>query len=468
VSGALDELRRAVRGPLLRPGEPAYDEARRVWNARIDRSPAAVLRCADVADVVAAIAFARRHGFALSIRSSGHNAAGLAVREGGLTVDLSMLKGLHVDVAARRVRAQPGVTWGELDREAHAAGLATTGGRISTTGVAGLTLGGGYGWLMRKHGLVVDNLRSVQVVAADGRLRTASEDESDELFWGLRGGGGNLGVAVEFEYELHPIPPRVTGGAFFYAASRTRELLELYRDRAPAMSDDFAAQCNVLIAPAAPFVPSELHGATVAAIAVCHVGDPAAAARELAPWRSVVPPLLDRVGPMPYTTVQRLFDAAGEFGHRVHGRSGLLAELPDDLLDALADGSSRITSPRSIVMISPLGGAVARVGAGETAFSHRDAAFNVALDAVWDDPAEDDAHVTWVEELWQAVRPFAAGVYVNELGDEGESRVLEAYGTETYERLARLKASVDPANVFDFNQNVPPAAASPAPLAVPS
>jgi FAD/FMN-containing dehydrogenase len=458
MAGKLDELRRVVRGPLLRPGEAGYDDGRSVWNARVDRRPAAVLRCAGVADVVAAIRFARGSGLPLSIRSSGHNAAGLAVRDGGLTVDLSQLKGLHLDGGRRRVRAQPGVTWRELDHEAHAFGLATTGGRISSTGVAGLTLGGGYGWLMRKHGLAVDNLRSVQVVTADGGLVTASEDENADLFWGLRGGGGNLGVAVSFEFELHPIPARVTGGALFYPASRTRDLLAFYRDFAPAMSDDLAAQLNVVVAPAAPFVPPELQGVTVAAIPVCHVGDPAAAERELAPLRRVVEPVLDRVGPMPYTVVQRLFDAAGAFGRRVHSCSALLQEIPDGLADVLA--AARPTSPQSIVMLSALGGAVARVGRDETAFSHRDAAFSLAIDAVWDDASEDDVHIAWVEDLWRAVRPYASGVYVNELGDEGPERVLEAYGAAAYARLAELKARYDPTNLFDLNQNVAPATSS--------
>jgi FAD/FMN-containing dehydrogenase len=459
VPDVLDELRRTVRGPVLLAGDDGYDDARRVWNARIDRRPAAVLCCAGVADVVAAIAIARANNLQLSIRSSGHNVAGHAVRDGGLTLDLSRLKGLQIEPNRLRIRVQPGVTWRELDHEVLAFGLATTGGRISTTGVAGLTLGGGYGWLMRKYGLGVDNLRSVQLVTADGQLVTASNDENADLFWAVRGGGGNFGVAVSLEYDLHPLHPRITGGALFYRASRTRELFSLYQELVHTASDDLTALFNVLIAPAAPFVPHELQGTTVAAIAVCHVGDPITAERELAPLRTVLPPALDRVGPMPYTVLQRLFDVAGEFGHRVYGRSGLLAELPDELLDALAEASVRISSPRSIVMLSPLGGAVARLGCGDTAFAHRDAAYNLAIDAVWDDSAEDDEHIAWVESVWDAVRPFASGVYVNELGDEGQERVREAYGMATYARLAELKARFDPANVFDCNQNVAPAPA---------
>jgi FAD/FMN-containing dehydrogenase len=454
-----DAIRAGVRGRVLGPGDAGYDDARRVWNARIDRRPRLVLRCADAADVAHAVVTARRHGVPLSIRSSGHNVAGFAVCDGGLVLDLSYLKGLRVDPARRRVRAEPGVRWCELDRATQEHGLATTGGRISTTGVAGLTLGGGHGWLMRSCGLTVDNLRSVELVTADGRLLEASPTENAELFWGLRGGGGNFGVVTSFEFCLHRIGPTVTGGAVFYPVEEAGELLRVYRDFMASAPDELAALFNLLIAPAAPFVPPHLHGVPVAAIAVCHVGPVEQARRDLAPLRRACRPLLDRVGEMPYTVLQRLFDAAGEFGRCVVGRSGYLVELGDDAIDVLVHRAEGISSPLSIVMISPLGGAVARVPAAETAYSHRNAAYSLAVDSVWTDPADSARHVRWTEKLWAAVAPFTSGVYVNELGDEGRGRVLEAYGPATYRRLVALKDEWDPANVFRLNQNIEPSGA---------
>jgi len=454
-----DAIRAGARGSVLRPGDPGYDDARRVWNARIDRRPGLVLRCAGAADVAHAVVTARGHGVELAIRSSGHNVAGFAVSDGGLVLDLSHLKRLHVDPAGGRVRAEPGVSWGELDRATQAHGLATTGGRISTTGVAGLTLGGGYGWLMRSCGLTVDNLRSVELVTAEGRLIRASSTENEELFWGLRGGGGNFGVVTSFEFDLHRIGPTVTGGAVFYPVKQAGELLRFYRAFMASAPDELAALFNVLIAPAAPFVPPHLHGVPVAAIAVCHAGPVEEARQDLAPLREAGRPVLDRVGPMPYTVLQRLFDAAGEFGRCVYGRSGHLAELGDEVINALVHHAAGITSPLSIVMISPLGGAVARVPAAETAYSRRDAAFSLAVDSVWLDPAESERHMRWTDELWAAVAPFTSGVYVNELGDEGRERVREAYGSAAYRRLVAVKNEWDPTNLFRLNQNIEPSGA---------
>ncbi len=452
-------LRDRVRGALLRPGDDGYDDARRVWNGRHDRRPGLVLRCADAADVAYGLRFAHDVGVPISVRSSGHNAAGLAVRDGGLTLDLSSLAGLTVDPGRRRVWAEPGVTWRALDAATQEHALGTTGGRISTTAVGGLTLGGGYGWLMRSCGLVVDNVRSVDLVTADGRLVRVSETENDELFWGLRGGGGNFGVVTSFELALHPVGPTVIGGAAFYPMAKARELLRFFRGFAASAPDELGALLNFLVGPDAPFMPADLRGMPMAAIAVCHTGTPAAAERDLAALRELGPPLLDRIGPLPYVVQQRLYDAAGVFGRSVHGRSGLLADLGDEVIDAVAERAPAITSPFSIVMITALGGAVARVGEHETAFAHRHAAYNIAVEAVWTDTDDSAGHVEWVEDLWAAVASSCSGVYVNELGDEGSARVREAYPPATFARLAALKDVWDPGNVFDSNQNVPPARA---------
>ncbi len=457
-SGAVRALRRELRGAVLVPGDPGYDDARRVYNGRVDRRPAAIARCAGPADVLAALRFARGEGLRPAVRGGGHSAAGHGVCEGGLVIDLSAMKGVRVDPARRTVRAQAGLTWGELDHETQAFGLATPGARISSAGIAGVTLGGGYGWLMRRHGLAVDNLLSVELATADGRLATASASENPELFWGLRGGGGNFGIATSLVYRLHPVGPLVTGGMAFWPAERHAEVLRFYRGLMSAAPDDLSALCNFLLLPPAPFVPPHRVGTPVVAIAVCHTGTPEEARRDLSPLGELGEPLIDRIGPMPYLRLQRMYDAAGVFGRRTHGRCGHLAGLGDGAVDALAEHAARIPSPYSIVMVSALGGAVARVGEHDTAFGHRRTPFDAAVDAVWTDPRDDARHFRWADDAWRAVRPFTAGVYVNELGDEGPERVREAYPPATFRRLAALKAAWDPDNLFRLNQNVPPSA----------
>ena len=454
---AVEAARRACRGEVLAPGDDGFDAARRVYNGAVDRRPALIVRCAGAADVAAAIRLARAHDLPLAVRGGGHSAAGFGVCEGGLVADLSAMKGVRVDPGRRTVQAQAGLTWGELDHETQAFGLATTGGRISSVGIAGLTLGGGYGWLMRRHGLAIDNLLAVDLVTADGDLLTASATENPDLFWGVRGGGGNFGAVTALTFRLHPAGPLVTGGMAFYPVERARELLAAYLDFMAAAPAELTALFNFLLLPPAPFVPPHLVGAPVVAIPVCHVGPPAAAERDLAPLRALRP-LIDRIKPMPYTRLQRMFDAAGEFGHLTHGRSGHLCRLGGDAVETLVAHATRITSPYSIVMLSPLGGAIARVGEEETAFGFRGTAFDLAIQAVWSDRRHSPRHIRWVEEAWAAMRPFARGVYVNELGDEGEERVREAYSPPAYRRLAALKRRYDPENLFRLNQNIDPAA----------
>jgi FAD/FMN-containing dehydrogenase len=449
-------LRARVSGVVLLPGDPQYDAARRVWNARVDRRPAAIVRCASRDDVVRGIAFAREHGLELSVRGSGHHVSGCAVCDGGVTLDLSALEGVTVGPGARTATAAAGTTWGALDAATQEFGLATTGARISTTGIGGVTLGGGYGWLMRSRGLSIDNLVEAEVVLASGAVVTASESEHPDLFWALRGGGGNFGVVTRFHYRLHPLAHPVTCGVLYYPAARARELLALHRDVTAGASDELAVMASLLIAPPAPFVPESLRGQRIAAFALCHSGTPRSAERELARLRTLGRPLLDRVKPRPYTSAQRMLDAAGSFGKAVHSRSGHLAEWSDAALDVLAEHAAGITSDLSVVMVSPLGGAVSAVAADATAFAHRDAPADWAADSVWRDVGEDERHVRWTDELAAAMAPFSAGAYVNELAAGAEAGA--AYPPATLARLAAVKAAYDPDGVFRSNAPVAPVA----------
>jgi hypothetical protein len=452
----LQELRGGLRGALLQPGEAGYDAARRVWNGSIDRKPALIARCTGPADVIAAVNFARANRLLVSVRGGGHNVTGNAVCDGGLMIDLSPMKGVRVDPPRRTVRAQAGVTWGELDHETQAFGLATTGGQISTTGIAGLTLGGGLGWLMRKCGLVVDNLLSVDVVTADGTFRTCSATEHADLFWGLRGGGGNLGLATAFEYRLHPIGPMVTGGLVLHPAARAGEALRFYRDYMTAASEDEMVVLAFQSAPPAPFVPPALHGAPVVGFALCHVGPPAAGQRAVERLRAFGPPLVDLLGPMPYTAVQRMMDDAMPFGRHVYLRSDHLTGLGDDVIATCVGQAAAVTSPLSVAVIVPLGGAVTRVGEHDTAFSHRSTPFDIDIFSIWTDPHESDRHLQWGRGFGAALQPFSRGVYVNEMGSEGEERIRAAYHPDNYARLVALKTQYDPTNFWRMNQNIKP------------
>jgi hypothetical protein len=452
----LRKLRSAVRGSVLVPDNEDYHSARRVYNGMIDRRPSLIIRCAGTSDVLTAIHLARDNACTLAVRGGGHSAAGFGVCNDGLMIDLSPMKEIHVDLVHQTVRAQAGVLWRELDHETQAFGLATTGARISTTGISGVTLGGGYGWLMRKFGLTIDNLLSVDVVTADGGFLVANANENADLFWGVRGGGGNFGIVTSFEYRLHAVGPMIMGGMAFYPIDRAREILYFYREFMNSASDELSTLLNFLITPPAPFIPQHLRGVPVVAIAVCHAGSIEEAERDVAPLRRIGPPLIDQIKPRPYKVLQRLFDAAGVFGYRTYGKSGHLLELSDDVIDTLLTYAPQITSPLSIVMISALGGAVARVGEHDTAFSHRSTRFDCAINSVWTDPVESERHIGWTRDFWRAMRPMTTGVYVNELGDEGDERVREAYNPETYERLVALKKLYDPENLFRLNQNIKP------------
>lgn len=440
-------LRAAIRGEVITPNDAGYDEARAVWNGMIDRAPALIVRCTDESDVITAVGFARAHDLLLAVRGGGHSAAGLAVCDGGIVIDLSRMKGIAVDPVRRTVRAQGGVTWGELDRETQTFGLATTGGAISTTGIAGLTLGGGLGWLMRSHGLACDNLLSVEMVTADGRLLTVSEHEHADLLWGVRGGGGNFGIVTSFEFRLHPVET-VLAGMLVHPLERAGEVLRFYRDFTRSAPDELTVFASLMTTP---------EGVPVLALVVCYNGPVVAGEEALRPLRSFGPPIADQIAPMPYTQLQSMLDEAFPHGLQVYWRSHFLSGLEDTAVDAIVARIASVSSPLTAVLIEQLGGAVSRVGHDATAFQHRSARFNLAIITRWTDPAGSAPHIAWTRDLWDALRPFASGVYVNYLGvEEGQDRVHDAYGATTYERLTRLKAQYDPTNLFRLNQNITP------------
>jgi FAD/FMN-containing dehydrogenase len=444
---AIQALEPRLRGEVLRPTDDRYDAARAIWNGMIDRHPALIVRCAGAADVVAGVAFAREHDLLLSVRGGGHNVAGNAVADRGLMLDLSPMKGIRVDPTRRTARAEPGLTWGEFDRETHAFGLATTGGVVSTTGIAGLTLGGGIGWLLRKHGMVVDNLLSADVVTADGRLLTASADEHADLFWAIRGGGGNFGVVTSFEYRLHPLTT-VVGGMLIHPRERAGDMLRFYRDFVPTMPDELALYAGVLTAP---------DGTPVSALVPCYSGPAEGAEAALRPLRAFGPPVADLVQPMPYPAMQSLLDAAVPAGLHYYWKSSYLTELTDPAIEILVEHSNRAASPQSFVLLEYYGGAASRVGERETAFPHRAPMFGLVINAAWPGPADTDANIGWARATWAAVQPFVSDrVYSNVLMADDADRLRTAYGAN-YERLAEVKKKYDPANLLRLNQNIGPA-----------
>ena len=456
---ALDELGGSFRGELLLPTNVGYDAARRIWNGAIDRHPACIARCTGVADVVAAVGFAREHDLEIAVRSGGHGVAGHAICDGGLVIDLSPMKGIRVDPRARTARADAGVLWGELDRETQLHGLATVGGIVTHTGIAGLTLGGGIGWLMRKYGATVDNLLSVDLVTADGELVTASESVEPELFWGVRGGGGNFGIVTSFEYRLHPVGPTVLAGPIFYPVEDAGQVLRLYREVAAAAPDELTTIFELTVAQPLPFLPAEVHGKPIVMVGACYAGPPREGVDVVRPLEELGSPIADLLEPKPYLALQSMFDPFVPHGWHRYWKAVELPPLTDEAIDTLVEHASAFTSPKSYCIVFQLGGALSRVGAEDTAYGQRDAAYNANVNAVWteDDP-EPERHIAWARDFFDALQPHASGrVYVNFLGDEGEDRVRTAYGERNYARLARLKQVYDPTNLFRLNQNIRPA-----------
>jgi FAD/FMN-containing dehydrogenase len=453
-----EPLRDSLRGSVIDPDDEGYDAARAIWNGAIDRRPACVARCTGVADVVAAVRFARARDLPVAVRSGGHGVGGHALCDGGLVIDLSPMKGIRVDPAARTARAEAGVLWGELDRETQLCGLATVGGIVTHTGIAGLTLGGGIGWLTRKYGATVDNLLAVDLVTAEGELLTASGDENPDLFWAIRGGGGNFGVVTSFEYWLHPVGPIVLAGPIFHPLEDAHEVLAFYRDFIATAPDELTTIFELSVAPPVPFLPEEVHGKPIVMVGACYAGAPEDGIEVVRPVNEFGNPIADLLEPKLYTALQSMFDPSVPHGWHRYWKSVELPPLTDDAIDTLVEHASAQTSPKSYCIVFQLGGALARAGEDETAFSQRDAAHNVNINAVWteDDP-EAERHVAWAREFFSAMQPHAGErVYVNFLGDEGTQRVRQAYGDRQYERLVELKRAYDPTNFFRLNQNIEP------------
>jgi FAD/FMN-containing dehydrogenase len=452
---AAAELRETLRGALIAPEDAAYDEARKVYNGMIDRRPAAIVRCADVADVIAAVELARERGLDLSVRGGSHSVPGFGTNDGGIVCDLSRMRGIRVDPGRRTVRAEGGATWGDLDHATHAFGLATTGGIISTTGVAGLTLGGGIGHLARGNGLSCDNLISADVVTADGRLITASEDENADLFWALRGGGGNFGVVTSLEFRLHPVG-EIYGGPIFYPVDRAGDVMRFYREFIAAAPEELGAFFAFQIAPPLPFIPEERHGETMCLIVTCWSGEPEEGARAIAPLLEVAPVAADHVGPMPYPALNSAFDALLPPGLQHYWKADFVRELTDDAIAAHVEHGPRVPCVESTMHLYPIDGACHRVASDETAFAYRDARFACTIAGMWPDPADNDRNTAWVRDYWEAIHPHSElGGYVNFMAGDDQRRIRDNY-RGNYDRLAEVKRRYDPENLFRMNQNIEP------------
>jgi FAD/FMN-containing dehydrogenase len=440
-------------GQLLRPDDEGYEEARRIHNGLIDRRPALIARCRGTADVAAAVELARDQGLEISVRGGGHNVAGKAVTDGGVMIDLALMKGMHVDPKARTARAQGGLTWGELNRETQLHGLAVTGGVVSTTGIGGLTLGGGLGYMMGKFGLSTDNLLSAEVVTADGRVLTASDDENPDLFWGIRGGGGNFGVVTSFEYRLHPVGPIITGGLVIHPFEAARDFLRFMREYADGISDDQTLFAGLLHAP-------DGSGAMLCGAVLCHIGTSAQAQKELEPLLTFGSPLDVAVSEMPYTVVNTLIDDGFPKGALNYWKATFLRELSDDAIDTMIEAFAACPSPMTALIFEHFHGEVTRVPVDAMAVPHREPGLNLVIPSIWADPATTDQNIAWTQETFEAMQPFAAGrQYVNYQGadESAQDQVRLAYGPN-YDRLVELKTKYDPQNIFHLNQNIEPRA----------
>ena len=450
------ELRMRFRGALLRDGEEGYDDARRIWNGAIDRRPALIARCAGADDVAEALRFARERDLVVSVRGGGHAVAGHAVCDGGVMIDLSLMRAVAVDPAARVARAAGGALWSDFDLATQRHGLGTTGGIISHTGIGGLTLGGGLGHLMRKHGLTVDNLRAVDLVTAAGEAMRVDAEREPELFWGLRGGGGNFGVATSLEYDLHPVGPIVLGGPIFWPLADGPAVMRFLRDFAPEAPDELGISLVMRLAPPMPFLSPDQYGTPVFGLLLVWSGDIGEGMKAIAPLAAIGTPLASVVRPVPYLALQSMLDGSAPHGNHYYWKSHRVPELSDAVIDALVARVESLTSPFSQLSGWALGGAASRVDPGATAVGAREVGFEVNLNAVWT-PGDPDGerHIAWVREGWDELLPHSAGVYANFLSDEGAAGVRLAYG-DRLERLTALKDRYDPDNVFRMNANFPP------------
>lgn len=460
-SSVIEEFRSRFRGAIIQPHDKEYDAARQVWNGLIDRQPAFIARPTGTADVVEAVNFARENNLLLSIRGGGHNVAGNAVNDGGIVIDLSSMRGVFVDPVQRVVRVQGGATWGDVDRETQLHGLAMTGGQVSTTGVAGLTLHGGLGVLHRRCGLTIDCLRSVEIVTADGQVRTASATENPDLFWAVRGAGSNFGVVTWFEFALHPLGPEIAMVVPIFALEDAPVVLRKYRDFAATAPDDMGPQAIFWSVPAIEDFPQELHGKPILVVQVVYAGDPDEGERLLRPVLDWATPVLDLSGRLPYAVFQSAFDSFFPAGSLYYWKSLLLNDLTDAAIDAIVQAAADRPSPHAFINLWQLGGAFSRVPPDATAYSWRTAEFLLSFDTTWVEPADTDQCIAWTRQQWSAMQRFGhGGTYLNfpGFGEEKERLLRAAYG-DNYDRLARLKAKYDPANLFRMNQNIQPAPA---------
>jgi FAD/FMN-containing dehydrogenase len=453
---ALQAFRTSLRGSSLQPSDAGYEEARSIWNAMIDRRPALIARCAGTTDVVHAVRFAKQHGLLFSVRGGGHNIAGLSLCDGGLVIDLGAMKGVWVDVERKTARAQAGCTLGDVDRETQLHGLAAVLGFVSTTGIAGLTVGGGFGYLTRQHGWTCDNMLSMEVVTASGEVVVASADRNPELFWALRGGGGNFGVVTSFEYRLHSVGPDIIGGAVAWKAEDAAEVLRFYRDFTAGSQRDLACVAALRIAPPAPWLPKEMHGKPIIAIFACHTGKPEAGERAVAPIKAFGKPIADILVRRPYVQMQSLLDATQPKGRRYYWKSEYLAQLDPRALETAIAHAAKLPSPHSAILLFQLQGALNEIGAGHSPAGNRDAAYVLNIAGSWESASEDARNVAWVRDSWQAMQPFSTGgVYVNFLTeDEGPERTAAAYASADLQRLAELKRRLDPDDLFRHTKRV--------------
>jgi FAD/FMN-containing dehydrogenase len=449
-----DNLRSKVKGAVMVPGDAAYEDARRVWNAMIDRRPAVIVRCADATDVAPAISFARQNKLDISVRGGGHHIAGHSVSEGGLVIDFSGMRSVQVDAGARRAYVQPGATLGDFDRAVQAHGLATPVGINSTTGIAGLTLGGGFGWLTREYGMTIDNLVAADLVLADGRQVRASENQNQDLFWAIRGGGGNFGVVTQFEFQLHPVGPNVFAGLIVFPFQHAKQVLTQYREFVAAAPVRLNVWVVLRQAPPLPFLPSDAHGKEVVVLAVFYDGDPGEGERLIQPLRHFGNVLGEHVGPMPYTQWQQAFDPLLTPGARNYWKSHNFTQISDGVLDTMIEYAGKLPSPHCEVFLGMLAGAANEVPVSATAYSARDAKFVINVHGRWQEAEQDDDCIAWSRAFFNAAAPYASsGAYVNFMtADEGE-RVATAYGAN-YTRLLEIKQRYDQENIFHFNQNI--------------
>jgi FAD/FMN-containing dehydrogenase len=456
VTATAEELRTSLRGDLIGPDDGSYDEARKVYNGMIDRRPAGIVRAADVADVIAAVDVAREQGLDLSVRGGGHSVPGFGTNDGGLVIDLAGMRGIHVDPDRRTARAGGGATWGDLDHATHAFGLATTGGIISTTGVGGLTLGGGIGHLARGHGLSCDNLISAEVVTADGNVLTVSEDKNPDLFWALRGGGGNFGVVTSLEFQLHPVG-EIYGGPIFYPVDRAGEVMRFYREFIADAPEQLGAFFAFQIAPPLPFIPEDRHGETMCLIVTCWTGPIEEGERAVAPLLEVAPVAAEHVGAMPYPALNSAFDALLPKGLQHYWKADFVRELNDDAIAAHVEHGPRVPCVESTMHLYPIDGAVHRVASDETAFAYRDANFACVIAGMWPDPGDNERNTAWVRDYWNAIHPHSElGGYINFMAGDDQGRIRDNY-RGNYDRLAEVKRRYDGENLFRMNQNIEPA-----------